>query len=132
MPEEKIKPVLEYRADYFPCGGNLQIKLYADGKVKATTKKYDLQKKQHVEEILKEIEINSQEVDNYAARLFNDGFFSLDNRYREAFILDGIHESLTLNYQKKSKTVKCENSHPSSEEFNKIITELVDLVKVET
>lgn len=120
MAEEDI--FLEHSIMSFPPSG-VNIKLYEDGRVVA--KEWGLEG-----EIQKEARVSPEQARSYADKLVQAGFFNFKDRYEpKDWILDGCHETTTLNYKGKSKTVNCENEHPPSAEFNKIIAELVGLVR---
>jgi len=61
-------------------------------------------------------------------RLFRAGFFDFKETYQDAYSsLEGPYEIITLNWQGKSKKIICDGTRPSSQEFDKVLEELVSL-----
>ncbi len=114
MAEEK--PLLEYQSFSLPPSlSEISIRLYEDGRVETRDK---------------EKRISPEQVSAYADRLVQAGFFDFDDVYKSPFkMLDGSSESMTLNYQERSKTIVCKNRRPPSKEFGKVIAELEELVE---
>ena len=118
---KKTKPVIEYERHVLLFGGHRNIELYLDGKVNIAVKEDGSSSLE-----TKELKILPEKVKSYANRLVKEGFFDFEDRYKPflSVVMDGWHDSTTLNYQGKSKTVKFENGYPSRE-FGQIVSEIV-------
>ena len=128
------KPVLEYSATSF--GSGTRMLMYSDGRVEVIGVGFDYSRElvdekglKYFEDIdgkvLNDFRISPDQVRSYAERLVQKGFFEFKARYID-LCYDGVHESITLNYEGKLKTVVSQNRAGST--FN-IISELEALVQ---
>ena len=100
--------------------GSRKIELYGDGRVKINLTN-------GAKSIERPIALSPRQVDSYAKRLVESGFFELDDRYEE-MVLDGFSESMTLNYDGRTKKVECINKLPQCSEYMNIRKELTDII----
>jgi hypothetical protein len=114
--------VLEYSITVFLPPNETRIRLFEDGKVEVV----GYGTKFMTEEVLKRLQLSPQQIQSYAQRLVENGFF--DYTPSRGYVLDGLVETITLNYQGREGTIKSGN-RTSPSLFPDIVRELKDLVE---
>lgn len=118
VPENMM---LEYSIMGLPFPSGHKIRLYEGGKVEEVG--IGIEKDG---EILKELRVPPEQVQSYAERLIEANFF--DYQPSPSFVFDGLVETMTLNYQGRSRTINGGNQI-SPILFPGIVRELEALVE---
>ncbi len=106
MTQENM--VLEYSIMGLPISNGSKIRLYEDGKVELVGIGIDFKTGERVDgKILKELEVPPEQIKSYAERLVEAIFF--DYKPFPSFILDGLIETMTLNYKGRLRTINSGN-----------------------
>ncbi len=100
LKEESI--VLEYFVEAV-LYGKKKIRLYENGKVDFIEIDFDAIEMKSIEHIQKEITIAPEQVKSYAERLIEENFYEYEHKGYVVF--GNYNESLTLNYQGRTRTV---------------------------
>ena len=125
MAQENM--VLEYSIMGLPTPNGHKIRLYEDGKVEEVGVGMDFKKMENVNgKILRETQVPPEQVQSYAERLVEANFF--DYHPFQSFVFDGLVETMTLNYQRRSRTIDSGNQ-TSRTLFPEIVRELEALVE---
>lgn len=123
-------PVIEYKVQMAIAPFGKIIRVYEDGCTQIEgigirpAKNNELELEVVDGKILKQFYTSSERIKEVVEKIKSEGFFDLCDRYCNNFgIFDGVDKTYTLNYEGKSKTVKCENCDLPIP-INKIMKEL--------
>lgn len=106
MTQENL--VLEYSAVGLPIANGSTIRLYEDGKIEVIGIGSDLNTGENVHgKTLKELRVSPEKIKSYAERLIEEGFY--DYEQFPSFVLDGLVETMTLNYKGRFKKIDSGN-----------------------
>ena len=110
-----------------PRPNGSKIRLYEDGEVEVVGIGTDFETIENIDgKILKGLRVSPEQVQSYAEKLVEANFFGYHPSY--SFVRDGLVETMTLNYQGKSRTIDSGNQM-SPTLFPSIVRELEELVK---
>jgi len=119
-------PVLEYSSMGLPHPNGAIIKLYENGRVQVVGIGTDFRTGNDVEgKILKQLQMPPERVRSFAERLVEKDFFGYEPPF--SCIFDGMVETMTLNYQGRSRTIDSGNQ-TSPVLFPDVVRELESLV----
>lgn len=109
-----------------PNPNGLTIRLYMDGKVQVIGIGTNFRTMENINgKVIKELRISPEQVQAYAEKLVENGFFSYEPPF--SMVFDGLVETLKLNYKGKKREI---NGGNQTERvlFPKIIGELEKLI----
>ncbi len=127
MLQEKF--LLEYLVIELPTPKKSTVRLYENGNVAIEEEEFIFSTGRNIN-IKRSKSISPEQIITYAKKLVQAKFFDLEDNYYDNAILAGFYESLTLNYQGRSKKIECRNKRPSSPVFYELISDLKILIKL--